>query len=166
MRIIPFHSNRLTPKLVTLQTDGTLGIENIKTVITVVVTFAVDIIAALKDRNYFALLSLLPRLLAQGNIIAIAGIAWKELKDTTFIESNDVHLHFVETLDLENDETEELIEYSFGLVPRIYGFAIDALTFTANVRGFYEEVKDKFGGGTKTVKLAEKAKVDQLLKAA
>lgn len=166
MKIIPFFSNRLKPQLVTLNADGNLGIDSIKTVLTVVVTFAVDIIAALKDRNYFALISLLPRLLAQGNIIALAKMAWTEIKDTSLEESNDIHKHFTEVLDLKDDEAEELIEYAFGLVPRVYQFAVDALTFTGDIQAFYQEVRERFGAKNNTEKLAAKANTNKLLLAA
>ncbi|MEM9836165.1 MAG: hypothetical protein AAF828_06670 [Bacteroidota bacterium] len=165
MKVISF-SKQLQPQVVTRDQDGNLGVESIKTIITVLVTFGVDIIAFLKAKNYLGLISLIPRLLAQGNIIAIAEQAWQEIKDTSLEESNDIHLHFTEVLDLDNDETEATIEYAFSIVPRVYGFAIDALTFVGNVRAFIDEVRDRFGGSAKVVKMIEKVDASKLVEAA
>lgn len=173
-RITSLHSaHLLKPRtLVARQADGSLGVENIKTIISTVVPLAVDFTAAIASKNWFSLAALIPRLLAQAGIIAVAEEAWKEIKDTTYEESNDIHLTFTEVLDLENDETEATIEYAFGLIPRVYGHVINAMAMFADLKLFFEEIKDFFGkdAETKATKKTEaivlKAKAGNLAKAA
>lgn len=135
----------LRPAVVSLKADGTLGVDNIKAVLTVVVTFVVDVYNAIKTNNYFALLTILPNLLRFGNIIDLAKTAWAEVLDTDLEESNDVVAHFAETLNLTDDEAEEIIEYAVSLIPRVYEFILRGFTFVADVRAFADEVQVRFG---------------------
>lgn len=152
----------LRPAVVRLDKDGNLGVENVKAILTVVVTFVVDVINAVKANNYFALLTILPNLLRFGNIVDLAKTAWEEVLDTDLEESNDVVAHFAATLELTDDEAEEIIEYAVSLIPRVYEFVIRGFTFVGDVRAFATEVQGRFGASEATVTSIEKAKTFKL----
>ena len=69
----------------------------------------------------------------------------------------------MDVLELENKETEVVIEYAFGLVPRVYGLVLDALNVFSGARSLLDEAKIILSGGQEgIVTLAEKAKVSRL----
>jgi hypothetical protein len=141
----------LSPAVVRVNADGTLGVDNVKAILTVVVTFVVDVLNAIKANNYFALLTILPNLLRFGNIIDLAKAAWEEVLDTDLEESNELVAHFASVLELTDDEAEEIIEYAVSLVPRVYEFVLRGFTFVADVRAFADEVKTRFGAKETTI---------------
>jgi len=164
MKVIHLKSLDLRPQLLQArQANGTLGIVNVNLIVSILVTFVVDILAVIKERDYFALFRIIPALIAQGNIVTVAAEAWEEIKDTTLEESNDIHRNFTEVLDLKDDEAEQLIEDAFGLVPKAYGIVINALTVVASARELYEEGRALFGTKDKSLKIATKAKVTKLV---
>lgn len=158
-----FLNSRLKPAIIQVRADGTLGVDNIKAVLTVVVTFVVDVIKAVKANNYFALLTILPNLLRFGNIVDLAKLAWDEVLDTDLEESNDIVAHFAETLDLDDDQAEEIIEYAVSLIPRVYEFVIRGFTFVADVRAFAAEVTDRFGAKDDVVDAIETSTAGRLV---
>lgn len=145
-KLIQLNYHRLPVRLIVAQDDGRLGIENAKIIVTVVTTFFVDLSRIIKTRDYINLVSLLFNLIKQGNIIAVAKTAWEEIKDASLTETNDLHLHFAEVLDLDNDKTEQLIERAFALIPKAYELALKGLSLYGDVKGFVAEVGDVFKG--------------------
>lgn len=164
MKTIQLKSLELKPTLLGPRSKGgKLGITNINIIVAILVTFVVDILAAVKEKDYFTMLRIIPALLAQGNIIAVAGEAWAEIKDTDVEESNDIHLQFKDVLDLKDDETEVLVEDAFGLVPKAYGIIVNSLTIVASAKELYEEARSIFSGNSnKSVRIAGKAKTINL----
>ena len=59
-------------------------------------------------------------------------------------ETNDIHLHFTEVLDLPNDKAEELIEKAFGVIPRVYELALRGLGLVTDVRVLWGDVRSIF----------------------
>lgn len=134
------------PVLESRKADGTLGIDNIKRITTTVVVAFVDLQKAIKTKDYLGMIRAILGVFQAGNIIAVANEAWEEIKDVTLQESNDIHKHFAEVLDLEDDQAEKLVEYAFGLVPRVYAIAVQGIGVVVNARSLVEETKDVFGG--------------------
>lgn len=164
MRVIPLKSLQLKPQLLgPTNANGDLGVANIKLIITVLVTFLTDLVTVIRDRDYLLLFRIIPALIAQGNIIAQAGLAWLEIKDTSLEESNDIHLHFTQVLDLKDDETEKLIEDAFGLVPEVYLLATNALTVVSDAKALFDKARSIFGMKAADLKVASKANVGQLI---
>ncbi|MEM9835158.1 MAG: hypothetical protein AAF828_01570 [Bacteroidota bacterium] len=172
--IIPLY-HRSLPKPTTLRTsfnsDGKLGVENVKIVLTIVVTFLVDLILSLRDRNYTRIITTLFNLLRYGNIIDLAKLAWQEFKDIDELESQELSDHFAETLDLPNDETEALIEYAVQLVPTYYGIIADGIDVANRAIDTFQEARRRFSGvdpeddlagSGSAIEIAERAKVDRL----
>lgn len=133
--------NIFKPVVITPRPDGSLGVENIKLIITTLVTFAVDLHRAVKTKNYFDLPRILFNLVRAGNVVAYAQLAWAEIKDTTLTESNDIHLHFTDVLKLDDVEAERVIEYAFGLVPRVYAVIMQGAEVISTVQALYAETK-------------------------
>lgn len=167
MKVIQLKSLDLRPQLLAArQADGSLGINNINLIVRILVTFVVDILAVIKERDYFALFRIIPALIAQGNIVTVAAEAWNEIKDTTIEESNDIHRNFTEVLDLTDNETEQLIEDAFGLVPEAYAIVINGLTVVYSARDLYAKARALFATKDKSLKIATKAKVTNMVQAA
>lgn len=149
-KLITYHPRLMAPRAVTLQTDGTLGVDTAKLIITVAVTFGVDLVRAIKTGNIGSILSTLLSLISYGNLIALAEQAWDEIKDTSLEESNELNQHFADVLDLENDETERLIEFAVSVVPRVYGIALDGIGIYSGIRTLIAEVREEFSGDEET----------------
>lgn len=163
IRTIP--SLQLAPQvLAPVQANGDLGIENLKKITTVVVTFTVDLIEALKSKNYLDLLRIVPSLLLQGNIIAFAPLAWAEIQDTSKEESNEWHQHFTKVLDLPNDDTERLIERAFAFIPRVYATVQNILGLVADIKAFAAELSsDMNGTEAEVVNIARRANTTKMV---
>lgn len=142
--------------VVHLQADGTLGIDNIKTVLTVLVTFLVDLLTIIKSGNWLRLVEVLFGIIRYGNIVAIAQAAWEEFKDVSQPESEQLVAHFAETFDLENDVTEQAIEQALSTIPRIYALVIRAWDIVAEARELFQEIKDIFNGEGQLAELSRK----------
>lgn len=145
-KAIQLNSANLPVKLVVQQEGGRLGIENVKLIVTVVTTFFVDLIQILKNKDYLNLINLIFNVIKQGNIIALAKMAWEEIKDASLEETNDIHLHFAQVLDLDNEKTEQLIERAFHLIPEVYEIALKGVALFGEVKGLFGNIKDIFSG--------------------
>jgi len=130
------------PRVVRAQEDGKLGIENSKIVLTVVVTFFVDLIAAVREKRYIAIIEILFGLIKYGNIIAIANLAWAEFNDYDSDEIDELNAHFARVFDLENDQVEELVERAVAVVPDIYDIAQDSIGIYGRVRAIFDATKE------------------------
>lgn len=147
---------QLRPLKVVYISNNELGIDNAKAVLTVAITFLVDLLAVIKTKNYLRIAEILFGLIRFGNIIDIAKDAWKEIKDLSQAESQELYNHFAQELDLENDVAEELIERAVSTIPRIYQLALDALDVVAGARDIFSELRVIFGGNGELEELAEK----------
>jgi len=142
MKLINLRHRKLQPtRVVAMSNTGELGIENIKIIMEVLVVFLVDIINILKTKNWLLLGQTILKLLSYGNVIALAEMAWQELKNVSQDESEALHQHFKDVLDLENDETELAIETAVGFIPRIYALVEDALAVVGNGQALWKEIK-------------------------
>ena len=155
MKAVTMKHKQLAPLRVIYKSDGSLGIDNVKEIMTIVVTFFVDLIAVLKDRNWFRLFDVILNLLKFGNIVTLAKEAWDEFKDMSPDESRAVVDHFKEIFDIENDHLEALIEHAFEVIPRIYDLVLDA--WGIGVRGIeiFNELKDIFVKDEKVQELGQ-----------
>lgn len=145
-KIVSLKSAKLPYKVLVAQQGGELGIDNVKLIVTVLVTFFVDLVNIIKNKEYINLITLLFNIIKQGNIIASAKQAWEEIKDASLQETNDIHLHFTEVLDLDDDRAEQLIERAFGIIPKVYELALRVVGFISDGRALLDEVKSIFGG--------------------
>ena len=136
------------PRALTLRADGTLGVDNINTILTAVLTLIADLVEVIKNRQYLAAFGVVGQLMAFGNVIQLAEMAWKEIKDLTLEESNLVVAHFAATFDLEDDRAEEMIEYALGLLPRIYAVILNGMGLFGEIQLLVAEIKTVFGSGT------------------
>jgi len=130
-------SRKLQSLKVVYQADSSLGIENIKGIITVLVSFFIDIVEIFKTKNWFQLVEIIFNLMRFGNIVDVAQEAWRELKDLTQPETEEVVKHITAVLDLENDKTERLIERAFEVIPKVYQLVLDGF-------GIYNRASDTF----------------------
>lgn len=141
-----FKSKLLKPTVIVPKVSGELGIENLKTVTTVVVTFTVDIIEIIKTKNYLRLFEVVLNLIRFGNIIEVAKQAWPEILNLSGQESKQWNEHFQIVLDLEDDATEALIEQGFSFIPRVYQLVQNGIGVVAGARELYAEIVDLFDG--------------------
>jgi hypothetical protein len=145
----------LTPFIVTApNADGQLGIENLKLILTVVVTFSVDLVTIIKERRIGDILQVLLALLSFGNIIAIARLAWQEFLDLSQPETAEISAHFAEVFDIPNDEVEAKVEQGVSIVPRVYELIIESTGIVGRVQSLYQEVRSLFGRGGELEELA------------
>ena len=133
-----------------------LGTNNLKNILTVIVTFFVDVITVIKTKNWAQLLQILLGLMRFGNIIALAKDAWNELKDLDATETKDIIEHIKSVFDLENDDTEKLIERAFDVIPRIYDLVLSALDVYSQASAIVNEIKDIFGKDEEAASIVEK----------
>jgi hypothetical protein len=152
------------PRAIERQSGGSLGVDNIKTVITVIVTFFVDLILSINDRKFSRIIATLFGMLQYGNLIVLGKEAWNEVKDTDLVESNDLVAHFAAEFDIKDDETERIIEYAVGLIPRIYELVLDSTSVVNRAIALYEEAraefsKDAFGYEPQDVVIAQRVKL-------
>lgn len=129
---------------VKLDQNGKMGVENVKMVLAVVVTFFTEIIIALRDRNYLQIASIIFNLFRVGNIIAMAQVAWLELKDMSEDEAREVNAHFAAVFDIENDVLEATIERAVAVVPAVYELVGDVLDVWARGRNILAEIQAIF----------------------
>lgn len=147
---------QLSPLKVVYKSNGTLGIENLKIILTVVITFLVDVLTIIRTGNWVRLVEVVFGLIRYGNIVAIAREAWNELQDVSQEESQQLVDHFAEAFDLENDTVEMLIEEALNTIPRIYQLALDALGLAGTGREIYMELRAIFGGEGKLTELSNR----------
>ena len=127
-----------------LQQDGKLGIENVKMILTVVVTFFTEMILALRDRNYGQIAAIVFNLLRLGNIIQMAQMAWKEFRDMDEQEAFLVSDHFKQVFDIPNDELEAQIERAVAVVPAVYDLVGDALELLGKGKDLWAQIRSIF----------------------
>mgnify|MGYP000592638206 CR=1 FL=1 len=142
---VDLRSRKLLPVAIVERKQGEkLGVENLKLVFTILITFGEDIVIALQRRSFAAMFEVILNLLKFGNIIEIAQVAWLELKDPSLPETEEVIEHFKEELDLENDEVEAKIEAAADLVPEVYRTVMNALLLLTNVQMLWNRIKEIF----------------------
>lgn len=134
----------LKPSVVVAQNDGSLGVDNIKNILTVVVTFFLDVIDVVKTRNYVRLLEIVWNLVRFGNILDVAKQAWEESKELSLEESKAIVGHLKEVFDLENDSVEERIEAAIDVIPRIYELALKVVGVGSEAVDIWKELKAIF----------------------
>jgi hypothetical protein len=125
--------------------DGELGVENVKIIFTIAIAFFTDLITAIRNKNYFLLLNIVANLLKYGNIVVIAQTAWKEFKDTSQPESEQIVAHIKAEFDLEDDDLEKKIETALTIVPEIYDLVLDALGLFGRGKDLYDRIVALFG---------------------
>jgi len=169
MKIIKLQAPKLkAPRVIRSSADGNLGVESINTIVTVGVTFTVDFLSALASRNYIGMATTAFGLLQYGNVIALLPLALEEIKDTSLAESNEVVAHFASVLDLENNETEALIEQAAALLPKIYELVLDGYSLFGRVSALVQETRQIFSGNqedTAVIDLAFRANTERLIAA-
>lgn len=141
-QIVPYKYKyrRLSPLRVAYKKNNELGVDNIKAILTIAITFFEDLVQAIKTRNYFRLFEIVSRLLQFGNILAVAQQAWEEFKDLKSSgEAQEVVDHFAVEFDIANDQLEAKIESALSLLPRIYDLAIGLLGIAADAKDIYDE---------------------------
>lgn len=139
-------SRNLQPIKVVFQTDGSLGTNNLKGIISILVSFFVDIVEVFKTKNWFRLVEIIFNLMRFGNIVQVAQEAWKELKDLSQPETEEIVKHISAVLDLENDKTERLIERAFEVIPEVYQIALDGLGLYNRSVEVVQELRSIFRG--------------------
>lgn len=134
----------LKPSVVVAQNDGSLGVDNIKNILTVVVTFFLDVIDVVKTRNYVRLLEIVWNLVRFGNILDVAKQAWEETKELSLEESKAIVGHLKEVFDLEDDSIEERIEAAIDVIPKIYELALKVIGIGSEAVDIWKELKAIF----------------------
>ena len=134
----------LKPSVVVAQNDGSLGVDNIKNILTVVVTFFLDVIDVVKTRNYVRLLEIVWNLVRFGNILDVAKQAWEETKNLSLEESKAIVGHLKEVFDLEDDSIEERIEAAIDVIPKIYELALKVIGIGSEAVDIWKELKAIF----------------------
>lgn len=143
----------LKPVQVIPAADGNFGIENAKSVMTVIIVFFTDLITIIKTKNWIRLAELLIVLMRYGSIIEMAGMAWKELKDISQPETQELVNHFKSIFDISDDAAEAVIESAIEVIPRIYSLALSALDVVATGKDLLDEIKRIFGKEGEIAKL-------------
>lgn len=144
MGALKLRSKELPPLQAVYMQGESLGIENLKIVLEVIIIFLVDLTTILRKGNWLMLGQTVIKLISYGNIVAIAQIAWEEFKDVSQKESAELTAHFAAKFDLENDHVEEVIETAVSFVPRIYQLVLDAFAVVGQGQQLWEEVRDIF----------------------
>jgi len=131
------------PAVVQPTADG-LGIDNLKIIFTVVITFLVDLVNVFRGGSWLTLLQTLFSLVRYGNIIVVAQVAWTEFKDLDSQEVKALNAHFAAEFDLEDDAAEALIEEAVAIVPEIYDFALEVIGLGERGVALWEKAKSVF----------------------
>ena len=128
-----------------LASTQNLGIDNIKIVLTILLTFLSDILNVFKTGNWLQLGQTLIGLLQYGNIVMIAQQALDEFKDLDQQESAELSRHFAQEFDLQDDEVEAKIEQAVAVIPEAYELVLDALDIFARGNELVTRVRSLFG---------------------
>ena len=128
-----------------LASTQNLGIDNIKIVLTILLTFLSDILNVFKTGNWLQLGQTLIGLLQYGNIVMIAQQALEEFKDLDQQESEELSRHFAQEFDLQDDEVEAKIEQAVAVIPEAYELVIDGLDIFARGHELLTRVRSLFG---------------------
>jgi hypothetical protein len=128
-----------------LASTQNLGIDNIKIVLTILLTFLSDILNVFKTGNWLQLGQTLIGLLQYGNIVMIAQQALEEFKDLDQQESEELSRHFAQEFDLQDDEVEAKIEQAVAVIPEAYELVIDGLDIFARGNELLTRVRSLFG---------------------
>lgn len=131
-----------------------LGIDNIKIILTILLTFLSDILNAFKTGNWLKLGQTLIGLLQYGNIVMIAQQALEEFKDLDQQESAELSRHFAKEFDLQDDEVEEKIELAVAVIPEAYELVLDGLDIFARGNELVTRVRSLFGKAGKLEAIA------------
>lgn len=131
-----------------------LGIDNIKIILTILLTFLSDILNAFKTGNWLKLGQTLIGLLQYGNIVMIAQQALEEFKDLDQQESAEISRHFAQEFDLQDDEVEAKIEQAVAVIPEAYELVLDGLDIFARGNELVTRVRSLFGKAGKLETIA------------
>jgi len=122
-----------------------LGIDNVKTVLTILLTFLTDILAVFRTGNWLSLGQTLIGLLQYGNIVMIAQQALEEFKDLSQAETEELSAHFAQEFDLPNDDVEAKIEEAVAVIPKVYELVLDSLDIFSRGNAIVVRMRDLFG---------------------
>ena len=137
-----------------LASTQNLGIDNIKIVLTILLTFLSDILNVFKTGNWLQLGQTLIGLLQYGNIVMIAQQALEEFKDLDQQESAELSRHFAQEFDLQDDEVEAKIEQAVAVIPEAYELVLDGLDLFARGNELVTRVRSLFGKAGKLETIA------------
>jgi superfamily I DNA and RNA helicase len=137
-----------------LASTQNLGIDNIKIVLTILLTFLSDILNVFKTGNWLQLGQTLIGLLQYGNIVMIAQQALEEFKDLDQQESAELSRHFAQEFDLQDDEVEAKIEQAVAVIPEAYELVLDGLDIFARGNELVTRVRSLFGKAGKLEAIA------------
>jgi hypothetical protein len=137
-----------------LASTQNLGIDNIKIVLTILLTFLSDILDVFKTGNWLQLGQTLIGLLQYGNIVIIAQQALEEFKDLDQQESAELSRHFAQEFDLQDDEVEAKIEQAVAVIPEAYELVLDGLDIFARGNELVTRVRSLFGKAGKLEAIA------------
>lgn len=137
-----------------LASTQNLGIDNIKIVLTILLTFLSDILNVFKTGNWLQLGQTLIGLLQYGNIVMIAQQALEEFKDLDQQESAELSRHFAQEFDLQDDEVEAKIEQAVAVIPEAYELVLDGLDIFARGNELVTRVRSLFGKAGKLETIA------------
>lgn len=122
-----------------------LGIDNMKIVLTILLTFFTDILEVFRSGNWLRLGQTLIGLLQYGNIVMIAQQAMEEFKDLDQAETQELSDHFAAEFDLPNDEVEAKIEQAVAVIPEVYELVLDGLDIFSRGNQIVVRVRELFG---------------------
>ena len=137
-----------------LASTQNLGIDNIKIVLTILLTFLSDILNVFKTGNWLQLGQTLIGLLQYGNIVMIAQQALEEFKDLTQSEAEELSAHFAAEFDLPNDEVEAKIEEAVAVIPEVYDLVLEGLDIFSRGNAIVVRMRTLFGKAGKLEELA------------
>ena len=133
------------PKPKELAAANSLGIENVKIVLTILLTFLSDIIKVFKTGNWLSLGQTLIGLLQYGNIVMISQNALEEFKNLDQSESAELSKHFAQEFDLPDDEVEAKIEEAVAVIPEVYQLVLDGLDIFSRGNDIVVRMRTLFG---------------------
>ena len=137
-----------------LASNQDLGIDNVKIVLTILLTFLTDILEVFRSGNWLRLGQTLIGLLQYGNIVMIAQQALEEFKDLDQAETQELSDHFAAEFDLPNDEVEAKIEQAVAVIPEVYELVLDGLDIFSRGNAIVVRMRDLFGKAGKLESLA------------
>jgi len=128
-----------------LASTQNLGIDNVKIVLTILLTFLTDILDVFRNGNWLRLGQTLIGLLQYGNIVMIAQQALEEFKDLSQAEAKELSDHFASEFDLPDDEVEAKIEEAVAVIPEIYELVLDGLDIFSRGNAIVVRMRELFG---------------------